>query len=87
MKFTVYRCTNDPDYFVVTDDAHKIAVSGAACPSGGDLSEVGKFAEMGKDRVAFNEALAKDAIKMQGYYRFEAKTWDPVAQTPETIPM
>jgi hypothetical protein len=41
---------------------------------------------MGKDRAAFNEMIAKDAIKTQGYYRFEAKTWDPVAQTPGTLP-
>jgi hypothetical protein len=45
-----------------------------------------KFDEMGKDRAAFNEMIAKDAIKTQGYYRFEAKTWDPVAQTPGTLP-
>lgn len=86
MTFTVYRCIEDPDFFVVTDDAHQKEISGAACPSGGDLKQVGKFDEMGKDRAAFNEMIAKDAIKTQGYYRFEAKTWDPVAQAPGTMP-
>ncbi len=87
MKFTVYRCVDDPDLFVVTDDVHRKDISAAACPGGGGIKEVGRFDEMGEDRAAFNEMLAKDAIKTQGFYRFEAKTWDPVAQAPAAMPV
>ena len=86
MKFLIYRCTAEPDYFVITDHDHKDRVSGTACPGGGDLEEVGEFPEMGEARVAFNEAIAKDAIKTQGYFRIEAKSFDPVAQAPGTAP-
>ncbi|NIV75631.1 MAG: hypothetical protein GWN37_12555 [Gammaproteobacteria bacterium] len=86
MKFVVFRCTKDRDYFVVTDEPHAAGLKGDLCPSGGELERLGEFAEMGERRVAFNEALAKDAIKRQGYYRFEAKTFDPVAQAPGTMP-
>ena len=56
-------------------------------PNGGDLEKVGAFAEMGKDRVAFSEDIAKSAIRKQGYYRIEAKSFDPVAAAePDTQP-
>ncbi len=86
MKFVVFRCTKDRDYFVVTDQSHAGELKGNLCPSGGELERIGEYDEMGEARVAFNEVLAKDAIKRQGYYRFEAKTFDPVAQTPGTMP-
>ena len=86
MTFIVYRCIKAPDYFLVTDEQHRDRINGDVCPDGGDLEEIGSYFELGKDRVAFNEALAKDAIKTQGYYRFEAKTWDPVAQAPGSMP-
>lgn len=41
---------------------------------------------MGKERVAFDEQLAKDSITSQGYYRFEAKSFDPVAERPLAMP-
>lgn len=85
MKFVVYRCKSDPDYFVVADSDHKDSVSGSkCCPNGGDLEEVGEFPEMGKDRVAFNEDIARDAIKNQGYYVFESESFDPVSERPGT---
>jgi len=86
VKFVVYRCNKDPDYFLVTDETHQGTLRGDDCPAGGDLEEIGTYTELGKERVAFNESLAKDAIKTQGYYRFEAKTWDPVAQAPGAMP-
>ena len=86
MTFLVYRCTADPDYFIITDPAHKEKVSGSDCPGGGGIEVVGEFPEMGDERVAFNEAIAKDAIENQGYYRIESKTFDPVAQAPGTMP-
>lgn len=86
MTFVVYQCEDAPDYFLVTDPEHVEKVTGEACPEGGGLKEIGTYTELGEDRVAFNEAIAKDAIKNQGYYRFEAKTWDPVAQSPGTMP-
>ncbi len=86
MKFLVFRCKSDPDYFLITDQDHKAKVSGALCPDGGDLQLVGEFPELGEGRVAFNEKIAKDAIKTQGYYRVESKTFDPVATSPGTMP-
>lgn len=50
------------------------------CPAPDDeLEKVGVYSEMGKDRVAFDEKIAKEFIRRQGYYRFEAPTFDPVA--------
>ncbi len=86
MKFVIYRCKATPDYFIVTDEAHRSQIRGELCPEGGALEEVGIFPEMGEARVAFNEAIAKDAIKVQGYYRFEARSFDPVAQAPGAMP-
>ena len=83
MRFVVFQCTKDPDYFIVTDQAHEGDMKGALCPNGGDLEEVGDFPEMGKERVAFDETLAKNSIKAQGYYRFEAPSMAPVPPSPE----
>ncbi len=41
---------------------------------------------MGGERVAFDETLAKSSIGSQGYDRFEAKTFNPVAQWPLAMP-
>ena len=84
MKFVVYRCNADPDYFLITDPDHKDSVDGSVCPSGGSLEEVGEYPEMGDKRVAFNENIAKNAIKNQGYYLIEAESFDPVAERPAT---
>jgi hypothetical protein len=87
MDFHIFQCKIDRDCFVVTDAAHTESVTGALCPSPGDeLEKVGVFAEMGKERVAFDEQLAKNSIAHQGYYRFEAKSFDPVAQAPLAMP-
>ncbi len=83
MKFVVYQCTKDPDYFIVTDEAHKGGVSDRLCPSGGELEAVGEFFEMGARRAAFSEAVAKNAIQKQGYYRFEAPGRAAVPVAPE----
>jgi hypothetical protein len=84
MTFLIYRCKADPDYFLITDPDHKDAVNGSLCPNGGELEEVGEFPEMGEDRVAFNEDIAKNAIEKQGYYRIESETFDPVSERPGT---
>lgn len=86
MTFVIYQCEDAPEYFVVTDTEHMREVKKEVCPGGSGMKEIGTYSELGKDRVAFNETIAKDAIKNQGYYRFEAKTWDPVAQAPGTMP-
>jgi hypothetical protein len=82
MMFVIYRCKADPDYFVITDPEHKDAVTDSACPNAGGLEKVGDFKEMGENRVAFNEDIAKDAIKNQGFYLIESETFDPVAERP-----
>ena len=71
MTFVVYRCTGDPDYFVVTDPEHAGALP---------------FGEMGEARLAFDEHLAKNSIAAQGFYRFEAKSFDPIAPRQSTPP-
>ena len=86
MKFIVFRCKKAPDYFVVTDEAHLGSLPGGVCPGGGELEKVGEYPELGESRVAFNEAIAKNSIASQGFYRFEAKTFDPVAVSPGTMP-
>ncbi len=87
MEFHVFQCKIDRDYFIVTDAAHVDRLTPAVCPTPGDeLEKVGVFAEMGEERVAFNEQLAKNSINHQGYYRFSAKSFDPVAQAPLAMP-
>ncbi|MDH3452013.1 MAG: hypothetical protein OEN20_06295 [Gammaproteobacteria bacterium] len=87
MEFIVYRCLKDPDYFLITDTENAAALSGSECPNGGELERLGEFSEMGEDRVAFNEDIAKSAIRKQGYYRIEAKSFDPVAAAePDVLP-
>lgn len=83
MKFLVFQCSEDRDYFVVTDETHVDELSGRICPSGGELKKVGEYAEMGKDRAAFDETLAKNSIEHQGYYLFEATSFAPVPEAPE----
>ncbi len=85
MEFVVYRCVKDPDYFIITDAEHADSLSGSECPNGGDLEKLGAFAEMGGERVAFNEGIAKSAIRKQGYYRIEAKSFDPVASAEPDV--
>ncbi len=87
MKFVVYRYTDAPDNFLVTDEAHRGTVKHDAGADDRELEEIGIYDEMGEERAAFNETLAKDSIKTQGFYRFEAKTWNPVAQSPATMPV
>ena len=86
MDFVVLRCKSDPDYFIITDEEHQDSVPSAACPSGGELEKVGTYAEMGEERIAFNESIAKNTIREHGFYRIEAKTFDPVAERPGTMP-
>ncbi len=83
MKFLIFQCSEDRDYFVVTDEAHESALSANVCPSGGELNKLGEYSEMGKDRVAFDETLAKNSIEHQGYYLFEAGSFAPMPESPE----
>ena len=83
MNFRVYRCTKDPDYFIVTDESHLDKIDGEICPSGGSIEIVGEFAEMGDIRAAFDETLAKNSIEHQGFYLFEARGFAPVPPAPE----
>ncbi len=87
MEFHVFQCKIDRDYFIVTDAAHVDSLTPAVCPTPGDeLEKVGVFPEMGETRVAFNERFVKNLINHQGYYRFSAKSFDPVAQSPLAMP-
>ena len=88
MSFHVYRCKKDQDIFIVTDDAHADQVTNRLCPSPDDeLEKVGVFSEMGKgERAAFDETIAMNSIDSQGYYRFEAKSFNPVAEWPLAMP-
>ncbi len=87
MNFHVYRCQKDRDTFIVTDGEHLESVGGHLCPTAGDgLEKVGVFAEMGDGRVAFDETLARNSIGKQGFYRFEAKSFNPVAEWPLAMP-
>jgi hypothetical protein len=88
MEFHVYQCQIDRDYFIVTDEKHVDEVLHRnVCPTQGDkLIKVGIYSEMGRDRVAFDEGLAKRSIESQGFYRFEAKSFDPVAEPPLAMP-
>ncbi len=42
---------------------------------------------MGKDRVAFDEGLAKRSIESQGFYQFHSKSLDPLGEPPLAMPM
>lgn len=87
MKFIVYRCPEDRDFFLVTDQEHMGIIAAALCPTaGGEPEMVGEFEEMGDDRVAFDEQIARNSIAHQGYYRFEAKSFAPVAEAPSAMP-
>ena len=87
MSFHVYRCEKDQDTFIVTDNVHADQVTNRLCPTPEDeLEKVGVFSEMGKERAAFDETLAMNSIDSQGYYRFEAKSFNPVAEWPLAMP-
>jgi len=87
MDFHVFQCKIDRDCFIVTDAAHVDRLTSAVCRTpGDDLEKVGVFAEMGETRAAFDERLAKNSIDHQGYFRFEAKSFNPVAQAPLAMP-
>jgi len=83
MKFIVLQCVESPDYFIVTDKDHLAKVKGSLCPEGGELKEVGQYAEMGEERAAFDETLAMRSIAKKGYYRFEAPSMAAVPPSPE----
>ena len=86
MDFVIFRCSKDPESFVVTDEAHAGSLSGDICPTpGGKLERIGEYAEMGEDRVAFNESIAKSAIRNRGYYLFGAKSFS-TSEWPTTMP-
>jgi hypothetical protein len=86
MDFVVFRCSKDPDTFVVTDEAHADQLRADVCPTPGwQLERVGKFSEMGKERLAFNEAIAKSGIRSRGYYLFSAKSFT-TAEWPAAMP-
>jgi hypothetical protein len=83
MKFVVFQCSDSPDYFIVTDDDHVGDAKKGLRPGDGDLKKVGDYAQMGEERVAFDESLAMSSIRKQGYYRFEAPSMAAVPPSPE----
>ena len=87
MEFHIFQCVSDKDYFIVTDAEHADDLSPKICPTPGDeIVKIGVFGEMGDKRVAFDEGLAKRSIEHQGFFRFEAKSFDPVAERPISMP-
>ena len=88
IKFHAFRCITDWDYFIVTDKEHEPAVlKRDLCPTkGGRLEKIGVFEEMGAERVVFDENVAKHIIKAHSYYRFEAKSFNPIAERPLAMP-
>jgi hypothetical protein len=80
MKFIVYQSSKQPGVFVVTDAEHQDTVREKL---GAEFEKLGEYPEMGKERIAFDETLAKNSIGHQGYYRFEAKSFAPVPESPE----
>jgi hypothetical protein len=87
MEFHVFQCKSDRDYFIVTDAAHAESITATVCPTAGDeMEKIGVFSEMGDERVAFDEKLAINSINHQGFYRFEAKSLNPVAEAPAAMP-
>jgi hypothetical protein len=86
MRFVIFRCSKDPESFVVTDEAHAASLSADICPTpGGRLERIGECDEMGEKRVAFNESIAKGAIRRRGYYLFGAKSFS-TAEWPAAMP-
>jgi len=87
MEFHIFQCEREKDCFVVTDAEHEAALDEEICPYPDDtLVKVGVFGELGEKRVAFDEGLAKRSIASQGYFRFNAKTFDAVAERPLAMP-
>ncbi len=88
MEFHVFQCMTDKDFFIVTDEDHLEALKNPkVSPTPGDeLEKVGVFGEMGKERAAFDEGLAKRSIESQGFYRFHAKSFDPMGDTSLAMP-
>jgi hypothetical protein len=87
VEFLVFRCEPDRNRFLATGEAHKARLSADGRPVKGDgLERMGRFLEMGDERAAFDQKLAKRAIEENGFYRFHSKTFDPVAQPPLSMP-
>ncbi len=88
MDFHVFQCKKDRDHYVVTDKAHATDLTAEKCKISDDaLEKVGVFPEMGEKRAAFNEGKARKLIDMKGYYDFEAKEFDLVAERPGYMSM
>ncbi len=83
MNFLVYQDTKEPEYFIVTDDAHKDQAYKNLGVAQGDLKAIGSFEEMGERRVAFDEMMAKAAIKKKGYFKAHAEHLADVPMAPE----
>jgi len=85
MQFLVYQYQKDRDCFIVTDPEHEQETLRQASARG-PLEKVGKFAEMGSRRAAFDETLAKNSIREQGFYLFTAKSFAPAGEPPLAMP-
>jgi hypothetical protein len=82
MKFVIYQLEKDPEYFIVTDDAHKEKVRTSLITDSG-LKEIGNFEEMGKMRAAFDEDVARNAIEKLGYLKVHAEGMADMPVAPE----
>jgi hypothetical protein len=80
MSFHVFRCKNDSDIFIVTDDGHVGEVGNHLCPSPDDeLEKAGVFARDGQGRESgFRRGDCEEFHRKPGLLPFRGKTFDPV---------
>tara|TARA_B100000315_G_C14542569_1_gene571638 strand:- start:992 stop:1243 length:252 start_codon:yes stop_codon:yes gene_type:complete len=81
MKFHVFQSSNDPNHYVVTDEGHMEDGTTTKKYRLDKMIDLGSYAELGDRRVAFNEQIAKGAIRSRGAYEFDA-TSGIVTHTP-----
>jgi len=87
MTWLVYRFEKERDRFVVTDGEHERAAIEKLSAGGTKLEKVGEFPELGAERAAFDERIARNSIRDHGFYRFTAKSFAPAGQSPMTMPI
>ena len=88
MMFHIFQCKKDQDHYVVTDRARATDLTAEKCKiSDDELEKIGVFPEMGEERAAFSEGKAKKLIDIKGFYDFEAKEFDLVAERPGYMSM
>lgn len=73
MTFLIFRSREDPAHYLVTDEDHLWDRQVRLQTNPPEMVRLGRFAPMGARRAAFNEKIAKSAIRAHGYYEFDAR--------------